>query len=79
MKNKTNSNTLRDTSIKILRPRSVFKKESGPIKIISKTTKNKDRVTKKLMMKIKMLISSKIMEGLNLILIIIILWKQRKI
>lgn len=57
MKNKTNSNTLRDTSIKILRPRSVFKKESGPIKIISKTTKNKDRVTKKLMMKIKMLIS----------------------
>ena len=47
MKNKTNSNTLRDTSIKILRPRSVFKKEVGPIKIISKKTKNKDNPIKK--------------------------------
>ena len=50
MKNKTNSNlnSLRDTSIKILRPRSVFKKEVGPIKIISKTTKNKDKPIKKI-------------------------------
>ena len=50
MKDKINSNlnSLKETSIKILRPRSVFKKEVGPIKIISKTTKNEDKPTKKI-------------------------------
>ena len=47
MKNKTNSNfnSLKD---KILRPKSVYKKEVGPIKILSKTTKNKDKPIQKI-------------------------------
>ncbi len=50
MKNKTNLNfnSLRDSSLKILRPKSVFKKEVGPIKILSKTRKNKDKPIKKI-------------------------------
>ena len=50
MKNKINSNlnSLKETSIKILRPKSVFKKEVGPIKIMAKTTKNKDKPNKKI-------------------------------
>ena len=44
MKNKINSNlnSYRDTTKKIIRPKSVFKKEMGPIKIMAGTTKNKD-------------------------------------
>ena len=50
MKNKKNSNlyNLRDTSIKILRPKSVFKKEVGPIKIMAKTAKNREKSYKKI-------------------------------
>ena len=50
MKNKTNSNlnSYRETTKKILRPKSVFKKEIGPIKIRATTTKNKDNSNKKI-------------------------------
>ena len=50
MKNTINSNlnSLKESSIKILRPKSVFKKDIGPIKIMAKTKTNKDRSPKKI-------------------------------
>ena len=50
MKNKKNSNvnSIRGNPIKIIRPKSVFKKEIGPIKIMSNTKNNKEKSSTKI-------------------------------
>ena len=47
-KKKPNLNNQKDSPMKIIRPKSVFKKEIGPIKILPSTKYNKDKIKKRI-------------------------------